>query len=312
MDTLPNAFLVQRLEPPLAGGTCDLILDTDCANEIDDQFALTWALLAPDRLNLKGVLAAPFQHHACPDPRTGMERSLQEICHILSLCGRTEVPAVAGSSAWLTGPHQPDSEQLRKIPAVEFLIGTAKAQPADRPLYVAAIGAATNVAAAIMVEPAIREKMVVIWLGGNYWHTASAREFNLEGDPAASRLLLDCGVPLLQVTCSGVAENLRTTLPEVQAYVQPHGAIGAYLAEIFARFQPHRPGASKVIWDLATIAWLMNPDWVPSVLMPAPRLTGDFTWSTDTGRHLMRQATAVARDEVFGDLFRRLSSPPSC
>ena len=42
-----------------------LILDTDTANEIDDQFALAWTLLSEDKIDLLGVTAEPysFQHH---------------------------------------------------------------------------------------------------------------------------------------------------------------------------------------------------------------------------------------------------------
>ncbi len=37
-----------------------VVIDTDAANEIDDQFALAWALLSPDRLALLAVYATPF------------------------------------------------------------------------------------------------------------------------------------------------------------------------------------------------------------------------------------------------------------
>lgn len=42
-----------------------VIIDTDTANEIDDQYAVAWALLSQDRLKLEGVTAAPysFLHH---------------------------------------------------------------------------------------------------------------------------------------------------------------------------------------------------------------------------------------------------------
>jgi len=42
-----------------------VIIDTDAANEIDDQYALAWALLSPERLHLEGVTAVPFSfaHH---------------------------------------------------------------------------------------------------------------------------------------------------------------------------------------------------------------------------------------------------------
>ena len=59
-----DADLMQsRLERP--GANARVIIDTDTANEIDDQYALAWALLSPERLKLEGVTAEPFsfQHH---------------------------------------------------------------------------------------------------------------------------------------------------------------------------------------------------------------------------------------------------------
>ena len=37
-----------------------IAIDTDAANEIDDQFALAWALLSPQQLRLEAVYACPF------------------------------------------------------------------------------------------------------------------------------------------------------------------------------------------------------------------------------------------------------------
>jgi len=60
-------LLHARLEPPQ--GPVRLLVDTDTANEIDDQFALAWALLTPERMTVEAVTAAPFSfaHHI---PRT--------------------------------------------------------------------------------------------------------------------------------------------------------------------------------------------------------------------------------------------------
>ena len=48
----------QRLAPPRSRPR--VVIDTDAANEIDDQFALAWALLSPERLDVLAVYAAPF------------------------------------------------------------------------------------------------------------------------------------------------------------------------------------------------------------------------------------------------------------
>ncbi len=41
-------------------GKIRMVLDTDTANEIDDQFALAWALLSPDKIELEAVTTEPF------------------------------------------------------------------------------------------------------------------------------------------------------------------------------------------------------------------------------------------------------------
>ncbi|MBO5899658.1 MAG: hypothetical protein J6Q80_02905, partial [Lentisphaeria bacterium] len=63
------------------------ILDTDTYNEIDDQFALTFALMAKDKLDLRAVTAAPFFNMHSTGPADGMEKSYQEILNIFSLMG---------------------------------------------------------------------------------------------------------------------------------------------------------------------------------------------------------------------------------
>mgnify|MGYP003631114419 FL=1 len=65
-------FVTSRLQRPQ--GPARVIIDTDTANEIDDQYALAWALLSPERMNLEGVTAVPFSfiHH-----REGMLRSVE-------------------------------------------------------------------------------------------------------------------------------------------------------------------------------------------------------------------------------------------
>lgn len=67
---------------------------------------------------------------------------------------------------------------------------------------------------------------------------------------------------------------------------------------------------SRVIWDLSAIAWLIEPEWVPSSLVHSPILTVDdlCRWSFDANRHFIRCANAVNRDRIFGDLFRNIRS----
>ena len=277
-----------------------LVLDTDAWNEIDDQFALAHVLLAPDRVRLEAAYAAPFCNSRAATPGEGMRKSAAEIRRVMAALPGREVPVLDGSGRWLTGAGGPAAS-----PAAADLIERSRA--GDPPLYVVAIGAPTNVASALLTDPGLAERIVVVWLGGNALHWGSAAEFNLQQDPAASRVLLDSGVPLVLVPCSGVADHMITTRGEIESYVRPAGKIGELLAGLYSDFVPDEPGRSKVIWDLAATAWVLQRDWVQTELTSSPVLTSELTWSRDHRRHLIRVATQVGRDQVFSDLFRRLA-----
>jgi inosine-uridine nucleoside N-ribohydrolase len=157
------------------------------------------------------------------------------------------------------------------------------------------------------MEPRIREKTVVVWLGGQprYWPTAS--EFNLKQDPHASRTIFDSGVPLVQIPCSDVSEHLATTIPELEHYLKGRNALCDYLVETTAQYMRERQVMSKVVWDISAVAWARHPEWVPTRLAASPILTSELTWSFDPGRHQIRVATDTRRDPIFGDLFALLT-----
>jgi len=292
--------LLRRLEPPQ--GPVSMVLDTDTYNEIDDQFAVVYSLLSPN-LTVKALYAAPFWNARSEDPADGMQKSYEEILRLLDRMGIHRQDFVhRGSERYL-----PSASEPVRSAAAEDLIAKALAGE-DEILYVVAIGAITNVASAILIEPAIIRKIVVVWLGGQPWYWPTAREFNLQQDVPAAQVVFNCGVPLVHIPCKNVAEHLRTTLPEMATYVKGRGKIGDYLYQIYEDYFTDHYARSKVIWDISTIAYLNNPAWVPSEIRPSPILRDDVTWAPeDPSRHPHRVATDVKRDEVFGDLFRKLA-----
>jgi len=289
-----------RLEPPR--GPVSMVLDTDTYNEIDDQFALVYALLSGN-LRVEAVYAAPYYNTRSTGPGDGMEKSYEEILRILDKLGHSSAGfAWRGSDRYL-----PSATELVESEAANDLIAKAMTSR-DGPLYVLAIGAITNVASAILLEPEIIRHIVVVWLGGQPFYWPTAREFNLQQDVPAAQVVFNSGVPLVHIPCKNVAEHLRTTLPELQLYLGGRGAIGEYLLQIFREYHEDHFAYSKVIWDISTVAYLNNPDWVPTQLTPAPILWDDVTWGAeDPARHLVRVANDVRRDAIFGDLFRKIA-----
>jgi len=300
--TLNEAQRLKRLAPPT--GRVRMVLDTDTFNEVDDQFAVTHALLSPESMNVEAIYAAPYYKTNIAGPGAGMELSYQEILHLLH---RLNIAAEGlvhrGSPAFMADATTPVESE-----AAHDLIERAMTANGDEPLYVVAIGAITNVASAILLEPAVIERIVVVWLGGHALYWPSAREFNLSGDPHAARILFDCGVPLLQLPCWPVVSHLLTNIPELERYVEPCGAIGAFLTERVKSYHDEHRGWGKEIWDLAATAYLVNPDWIETTLVHSPILTSEQTWSIDQRRHLIRTATKIKRDLIFRDFFDKLAA----
>ncbi len=350
---LTETELTEKLNVP--AGKINLIIDTDAKNEVDDQFAVSWALRSKDRFDVEAVYAAPFSHDCfkrlagskenigavggvtyASDPGDGMEASYQELIKLFSLLGEDPVGRVfRGSKAYISdigGPVESD--------AAKDLV--ARAMASDETLYVATIGAPTNVASAILMEPEIIKKIVVVWLGGQPVHFGHGVEFNLMQDVKASQILFDSGVPLVMVPCMSVASMLTLTKAEIEQCLIGRSAISDYLGQtVLDAFGDYKaavmmpammrhsylagrddrddaylfgfaPGAgtswSRIIWYISTIAFLKNPGWVTSKLEPAPVLNDNLTWSqADGARHKIRMVNFCFRDLIFGDMIACLN-----
>ncbi len=331
-----RAWYEHRLQPPQ--GCVRAVIDTDAGNQIDDQFALVYALLAAERIRVEAIYAAPFVRRQHTTPGQGMRAGYDEINRIVAIaaCGCANRPIILhGATQWLTSTTTPlpqvgerlgegdDSSDSpspspalqgggtpdpQPTPAADDLIRRAMDGPDDKPLYVIAIGAITNIAAALQLEPRLAERMVLVWLAGQPHETGSAQEYNLCGDIAASRFIFESNVPLVQIPCEGVAEALRLDARTLETHAAGRSPIGDELVRLFMQHDPNHPGASKVIWDLAPVAWLIEPLWCPSRMTATPKLTAQMTWQADPSGRPMRLATACRADRIYNDLFTRLAN----
>lgn len=345
-----TADLQHRLDPP--SGRVRLLIDSDTANEIDDQFAIAWALFRPDRLSVEAIIAEPFSfRHHIPElkaaeaairaghaheehllggfqgwihrlhaqgrsvddlnlvgPAEGMELSFHEINRVCAACGVTP-PVYRGAPRYAA--HDGD---IVWSEGAEAIVDLAKS--GDAPLYVAAMGCVTNIAAALWRAPEIAERIVVIWTSAYPSHAPhSVRpSLNLIQDVPSARALFDTGVPLVYLPGYQVGAQLKISLPEMERFVAPRGAIGALLHDLYVNNPLHDMFAltnthqrTWVMWDMICIAWLLDPEWTPTFLTTAPVLTDDLHWQKAPGRHLIREAHDVQRDEIFLDFYKALA-----
>ncbi|MGK7394193.1 MAG: nucleoside hydrolase [Candidatus Cyclobacteriaceae bacterium M3_2C_046] len=293
-------FRLNQLEPPQ--GRVRAVLDTDTYNEVDDQFALAYALLSEEKIQLEAVYAAPFNNSKTDGPADGMEKSYQEIIKILKMLNKSpEGFAFRGSSQNLADIKNP----IRSEAVLDLVDKAMKSSPED-PLYVVAVGGITNIASALLMEPKIIKNIVVVWLGGRGLNSPHQKEFNLRQDILSVQVVLNSGVPFVILPTRPVVSHLHTTIPELKYHLEGKNELSDYLYDIVVEYSQGRDAYSKVIWDISAIAWLINPEWVPTDIVHSPILTDQVTYSIDHGRHFIRMATSVNRDAIFRDIFEKL------
>lgn len=300
-----NAALLRRLQRP--DGMADVVLDTDTYNEIDDQFALAYLIKNDEKLNLKAIYAAPFSNDKAETPAIGMQKSYDEIRHILTLMGREDLfnCTYYGSEGYL-----PDEDTPVQSDAARHLAQLAMEYTPEKPLYVIAIAAITNVASALLLNPEIADRIVIVWLGGHALHWHDNREFNLKQDIAAARVVLGCGAAVVLLPCMGVVEAFSTTAPELRENLQGKNALCDYLCS-YTIDQCSRirkcPCWSKTIWDVTAVAWLLDGRFMQDEIITSPIPEYDHHWGQDKRRHLIRYVYHVNRDALFEDLFAKLT-----
>lgn len=305
---MTNAQFLQNLKVP--SGPVDVVLDTDAYNEIDDQFALAYLLRSREKLNPVAVYAAPFHNQNSAGPADGMEKSYHEILHILELAGeaRRKASVFRGSDRYL-----PDESTPVMSAAAADLCARAMHYSPEKPLWVVAIGAITNIASALLLHPEIRENIVVVWLGGNARHWPDTREFNMQQDYAAARVVMGCGVPFVQLPCAGVVSTFTVSGAELEKFLLGKNPLADYLAKnTIAAAEQYAAGRAwtRVIWDVTAVAWLQNDAnrFMRARILPTslPAYDGHYTSMPDA--HPMAYVYGIHRDALMDDLFRKVLS----
>lgn len=304
---MTKAQYLKNLTTP--SGKIDVVLDTDTYNEIDDQFALCYMLRSTNKINIKGICAAPYFNERSTSPKDGMERSYNEIFKLLKLAKSEEYSNVVykGSETYLENETTPVESE-----AADFMAELANKYSPEKPLYIVAIGAITNVASAILKNPNIKENCVVVWLGGHATHIDNpVFEFNMRQDVAAARVVFGSGVPLVQLPCGGVVDRLAVSKFELEHWIKGKSELCDYLFESTVeeaeKWSPYETWV-RVIWDISPICWLLNDDekFMRSKQTPVIMPEYDGSYSYDENRNLMSYVYWLRRDAIFDDLFSKL------
>ena len=283
-----------------------MIVDTDCKNEADDQFALAHHLMTP-MLEVKGIIAAHFEKGR-PDLRgKTMMASYDEINLMLDLMElRGAYPVLKGCADAL-----PDEHTFVESEGARFIVEEAmKDDP--KPLFVALQGAITDLASALLMEPKIKDRLTAIWIGGDQY-PEGGDEFNLKQDIAAANVVFGSGAEVWQVP-KNVYKLMNISLAELQARVYPCGKVGKYLVEQMAALNdacgdyPWPHGETWCIGDQPTVGVLLEDKERQNYTMrKAPRVREDCTYEPrEDGREIRVYDTIDAR-LILEDFYAKLA-----
>lgn len=262
-----------------------VIVDADTGNEMDDLYAIVRAVMAED-FNVLGVNSAHFNNpqlltdslwHIYPtkDINTvGISQDLNE--ELLMALDMEEIPHPLGADrmlgyAW--GYYE--GAPIPEAPAVNFIIEQAEKMPAGRKLSVACLGAVTNVAAALETRPSIVSKLKVYLLGMQYdpvtgiWNKNS---FNARNDINGLDQLLSNEDLELYVMPPSTARALQF---DHQESLKKLSKLDHPVSEILARrWAEVSAGDSWIMWDLALIEAMLNPETATLQRRAAPPENG--------------------------------------
>lgn len=251
-------------------GARPLIIDCDPGQ--DDAIALLMAIASPEEFDLLGVTTV-----AGNVPLSKTEANARRV---RDLAGRPELPVYAGcprpivrapvTAEAVHGPSGIDGADLpepsrpaEETHAVDFLVQTLA--EASRPVTLATLGPLTNVALAIIKNPAILDNVAeIVAMGGaiGRGNVTPAAEFNIYADPHAAHVVFEAGVPItmvgLDVTRQAVATSSR--IEAIQSLGTAPAAAVCGMLEYYGTRTTAKYRHGPPLHDPCVIAYLLKPE----------------------------------------------------
>jgi len=175
-----------------------ILVDTDIGTDIDDAFALALVVKSPE-LELLGVTTVSGDTHA----RARLAAKLLWEAgdrYVPVAAGEPERPLPSEQTRWAEGFKSP---QIRSVNAVTFLDQVLRRR-AEKTIIVA-LGPLSNIAALLIKDPRIGQKIKqIVLMGGSIAHGYGddpnpVAEYNIAADPPAAQKVFSSGVPILMV-----------------------------------------------------------------------------------------------------------------
>jgi purine nucleosidase len=271
--------------PPPAG-PLRVVIDADAANEVDDQWAVALALGFPERLKVEGFVAA---HYGLRGGSGGIQKSHDSLRATLAAAGLADrFPVKKGSDPLAYRDRVPESE------GIDFILDRARTATPDDPLWVVALGPATDAAAALLKDPSVADRVVVLWHGRTEW-PKRCWNFNAYNDIKAVQVLFDRPVRLVLFDAGA---GLTMPMDESERRVGAAGPLGRFLHDI-RKPSPYARRADKGMFDLGDVAALIDPAAATAEVVAAPTVDHDLRYDFSKPNGRIVRVSGIDRDRSF-------------
>jgi inosine-uridine nucleoside N-ribohydrolase len=287
-----------------------ILLTTDIGADMDDQWVLAHLVLSAE-FDLRGVVTThtgSYPALAAPAADSSA-RVAGEVLDHLPLSKRPKV--IAGSSDPLRAKTEP---RLGK--GVDFILRESRGFNRTQPLTVLVIGAATDLASALLADPNLAERIEIVAMAFSKWPEGDDA-FNVKNDVKAWQVLLESPAPIVVADGAVAMEHLRMTRQRVQSLFEDRGKPGRYLAGLLVDWLDRRGDLVQMltgdrsfwpVWDEATVAYLLG--LAKSEVHPRPRLRDDLKFehppAGQSSGPTVRWVTWINSEKLWEDFGRKL------
>lgn len=116
------------------------------------------------------------------------------------------------------------------------------------------------------------------------------------------------GKSVAQLPLNGVVAEFRVSRIELEYFLKEKNALCDYLLNCSLELMKNAPvpNWSRPLWDVAVVAWLLNPEFMEDRLEHSPIFEYDLHYGIDRNRHFIKYVYHINRDVLFDDMFHKL------